>query len=342
MCDQCDRPEYERAVKISCVERVPVHRSSYAAAVPSSCSPPQRQAHQRAPRWLRHVPDSRRCFFSLPCTPVLTPSPAEALDQWFENLQNYEATLVRFSPSLFALRSFPCRKTWPLPPSMSTSKKSSAPSSSVSLFFLLFSRSCSHRVQGPLRSRAHRRPLQPSPAFNPGSDPFLHHRPPADGQGRPHDCPPQPRRGLHAEPDGGVLCPLDPRPQHPALPHSTRLCSEPPVPRSRQQQLQLPLSRFSRKHSLCRSFLFRRCRNSGPPARQAQGKRCCCPPSPHLRSRLGFRSSRCPCLLGCRPHPRPGFRVQLRLPGKRHLPSQEQRLFRLPSFSPPRSCRNRG
>ena len=36
-----------------------------------------------------------------------------------------------FFLSLFALRSFPCRKIWPLPRSMSTSKKSSAPSSSV-------------------------------------------------------------------------------------------------------------------------------------------------------------------------------------------------------------------
>lgn len=31
-------------------------------------------------------------FFSFPCTKFF---PAEAIDQWFENLQNYEATLAR-------------------------------------------------------------------------------------------------------------------------------------------------------------------------------------------------------------------------------------------------------
>ena len=106
-----------------------------------------------------------------------------------------------------------------------------------SFSFLHFVSSYFHRVQGPLRSRAHRCPLQSSPAFYPGSDPFLHHRPPADGQGRPHDCPPQPRRRLHAEPDGSLLCPIKvscPQIKHPPLPNSTRFRSEPPVPRSRQ------------------------------------------------------------------------------------------------------------
>ena len=332
----CDRNEY--------LWGVPDDRPPNADAVAPPCAPPRRQADQRAPQRLRHVADSRRSF-SLLVSPirVLTLSPAEALDQWFENLQNYEATLVcfffRFSlcAHFRAGRYGRCLARCQL-------QRRARRHRAVSVFlFLHFVSSCFHRVQGPLRGRAHRCPLQSPPAFNPGPDPFLHHCSPADGQGRPHDCPPQPRRRLHAEPDGSLLFQIEiPRPQvqHPPLPHSTRFCSEPPVPRSRQQ-LKLSLSRFSRKLSLCRSTLFRRCRNPRPPARQTQSKRRCCPSPPHLRSCLAFRNSRCPCLLGCRSNPRPGLRVQPRLPGKHHLPSQEQRLFRLPSFSSPRSCPNR-
>lgn len=101
---------------------------------------------------------------ALPGQPRLTLSPAEALDQWFENLQNYEATLVRFF-LLFLLRSPLRRKTWPLPPSMSTSKKSSVPSSSVSLSLSLFSMSPAHRLQGSRCSPRLSAPL-PSTAFS--------------------------------------------------------------------------------------------------------------------------------------------------------------------------------
>lgn len=46
---------------------------------------------------------------------------AEAIDQWFENLQNYEATLVRFliSSASSEIGAYPlCRKRWLLPLSM--------------------------------------------------------------------------------------------------------------------------------------------------------------------------------------------------------------------------------
>ena len=50
--------------------------------------------------------------------------PAEALDAWFENLQNYEVTLVcRLRPSWVPPVLNLNRKKWLLPLSMLTSKK---------------------------------------------------------------------------------------------------------------------------------------------------------------------------------------------------------------------------
>ena len=96
-------------------------------------------------------------------TPILTSSPAEALDQWFENLQNYEATLVRFSllKSLFLQFTLIHRRTWQQPLWMSTLKKNSALLNSVSLSrsLALISHSRLCRVQGPFRGRAYRCPL---------------------------------------------------------------------------------------------------------------------------------------------------------------------------------------
>lgn len=60
-------------------------------------SPDLAQAERHAPderahHWIQHVPEPRRCALQTWIRLVLTCA-AEAIDQWFENLQNYEATL---------------------------------------------------------------------------------------------------------------------------------------------------------------------------------------------------------------------------------------------------------
>jgi hypothetical protein len=50
-------------------------------------------------------------------------SPAEALDQWFENLQNYEVTLVRMAQYGFRIANRRNRKKWRPRHLMSISKK---------------------------------------------------------------------------------------------------------------------------------------------------------------------------------------------------------------------------
>jgi len=55
---------------------------------------------------------------------IPVPPPAEALDAWFENLQNYEVTLVcRLRPSQALLVLNFNRKRWLPPLLMSTSKR---------------------------------------------------------------------------------------------------------------------------------------------------------------------------------------------------------------------------
>lgn len=51
---------------------------------------------------------------------------AEAIDQWFENLQNYEATLASSYDNfpISNLLTYLYRKKWPLPPLMLISKRS--------------------------------------------------------------------------------------------------------------------------------------------------------------------------------------------------------------------------
>ena len=119
---------------------------------------------------------------------------AEAIDQWFENLQNYEATLVnRIKVVLFDLfltpypgrngrcltgckfqRRIECHRAMlvliPIP---------------CPLFLLKFL--C--RVQSSLRSRAHSRSLQSSSTLYSGANQILYHRPPANGEVGSDDCP---------------------------------------------------------------------------------------------------------------------------------------------------------
>ena len=120
----CDRNEY--------LWGVPDDRPPNADAVAPPCAPPRRQADQRAPQRLRHVADSRRSYFS---SRLAHPRPHPVSSRGSRPVVRKPPELrghsCPFFLSLFALRSFPCRKIWPLPRSMSTSKKSSAPSSSV-------------------------------------------------------------------------------------------------------------------------------------------------------------------------------------------------------------------